>query len=441
MTKTLTSTLCVGFLLTLGLRAQAPQAPQPAAPQQRAQTADQGPAAKDKFKNIKVLNIPASQLRDTMEYFTAALGVNCALCHVVGPNQDFASDDRRPKDTARKMIQMVDAFNANPDKAITLTCATCHHGRQQAERTPPLAVEMTPAEAAAAAQRAAQFAARGGGPGMPGGAPGMADGRAAGPGAAGPGGAAPGGAAPGGGAPGAGAPGAGAPGMPGGGAPGQAGRGGPPRPTESVDDVINKFVQAIGGADAVGKARTLVVHGTQTTRDLVTTPLTVEEKTTGEYRIQVDSKPAPMTRVSDGKNAWVTAGNNVRDLEGVQAAQVTRSSILQPLSLKQRYPNLQVGRYGNIDGVDTIMLAARGGAATDTLQFERQSGLLKRHTIQTQTPYGALVEQIDYSDYSGVDGVKLPFQVKYTSWRDVTTEKVSDAKLNATIDQAEFTKK
>ena len=427
MTKTLISTICVGFLLTLGLRAQAPQAPQPAQPQQRAQAAaDQGPAAKDKFKNIKVLNIPASQLRDTMEYFTAALGVQCGLCHVVGPNGDFASDDRRPKDTARKMIQMVDVFNANPDKAITLTCATCHHGRQQAERTPPLAVEMTPAEAALAAERAAQFAARGGGPGMPGGgAPGMADGRAAGPGGAGPGGGAPGG----------------APGMPGGVAPGQAGRGGPPRPTESVDDVLNKFVQAIGGVDAVGKAKTLVVRGTQTTRDLVTTPLTVEEKATGEYRIQVDAKPNPMTRVSDGKNAWIIGGNNVRDLEGVQAAQVSRSSILLPLTLKQRYPNLQVGRYGNVDGVDTILLTARGSGATDILQFERQSGLLKRRTIQTATPYGALVEQVDYSDYRDVDGVKLPFQVKYTSWRDVTTEKVSDAKLNANIDQAEFTKK
>src|SRR6516162_3870600 len=169
MMKKTVMTVGVAFLLTLGLRAQAPQ--QAAAP------GDQGPSAKDKFKNIKVLNIPASQLRDTMEYFTAALGTNCGTCHVVGPNQDFAADDRRPKDTARKMIQMVDAFNANPDKAITLTCATCHHGRQQAERTPPLAVEMTPAEAAAAAQRAAQFAARGGGAGGPGGQPGGQPGR------------------------------------------------------------------------------------------------------------------------------------------------------------------------------------------------------------------------------------------------------------------------
>src|SRR5207302_10130522 len=51
----------------------------------------------------------------------------------------------------------------------------------------------------------------------------------------------------------------------------------------------------------------------QTTRDLVTTSLTVEEKSTGEYRVQVDTKPNPQTRVFDGKNAWVQAGQNARD--------------------------------------------------------------------------------------------------------------------------------
>jgi len=409
-------TVGVAALLTLALRAQAPQQSQaPAA-------ADQGPSAKEKFKNIKVLNIPASQLRDTMEYFTAALGTNCGTCHVVGPNQDFAADDRRAKDTARKMIQMVDAFNANPDKAITLTCATCHHGKQQAERTPPLAIEMTPAEAAAAAERAAQFAAaRAGGPGGPGG-----PGRGAGPGNA-PGGAPAGaaGAAPGGGAPGQGGP----------------GRGGPPRPTETVDDVINKYVQAIGGADAIANAKTLVLHGTQTTRDLVTTPITVQEKATGAYRIEVDRKPQPQVSVTDGKAAWVQAGANARDLEGVQAAQVSRPSELGILALKQRYPNLQVGRYANIDGVDTISLASRTPAAMEQFQFERQSGLLKRRTIQTSTPYGALVEQVDYSDYRDAGGIKIPFQVKYTSWRDVTTEKIADAKINAPVDDAAFAKK
>jgi len=184
-----------------------------------------------------------------------------------------------------------------------------------------------------------------------------------------------------------------------------------------------------------------VIHGTQTTRDLVTTPLTVEEKSTGEYRVQVDMKPNPRTSVSDGKTAWIQQGQNARDLEGVQAAQVSRSSELLPLNLKQRYSNLQIGRYGNIDGVDTISLGVRSPAVTDQFQFERQSGLLKRRTIQTSTPYGALVEQVDYNDYRDVDGVKLPFQVKYTSWSAATTQKITDAKVNATIDQADFTKK
>lgn len=417
MRQKLTATLGVTLLLTLGLRAQAPQQAR-AGQQAQAPAGAQGPMAKDQFKNIKVLNMPASQLRDTMEYFTAALGTNCALCHVTGPTPDFPSDDRRPKDTARKMIQMVDAFNANPDKLITLTCATCHHGKEQADRNPPLAVEMTPAEAAAAEQMRAQFAAGRGGPGGPGGQAG----RGAGP---------------------AGAPGApGAPGAAPGGAPGQGGRGGFARPTETLDDVLNKFAQAIGGSDAIAKAQTLVLHGTQTTRDLVTTPLTVEEKSTGEFRMQVDTKPNPQTRVSDGKAAWAIGGNGQpRDLEGVLGAQVSRSSELLLLNLKQRYPSLQVGRYGNVEGVDTISLAARTASGSDQFQFERQSGLLKRRTIQTNTPYGALVEQVDYSDYRDVAGVKLPFQMKYTSWGAATTEKVSDAKLNAPIDAADFAKK
>jgi hypothetical protein len=206
--------------------------------------------------------------------------------------------------------------------------------------------------------------------------------------------------------------------------------------------VLNKFAQAIGGADAIAKAQTLVIHGTQTTRDLVTTPLTVEEKSSGEFRVQVDTKPNPQTRVTDGKAAWAIGGNGqARDLEGVQAAQVSRSSELLLLNLKQRYSNLQVGRYGNVDGVDTISVATRTASGSDQFQFERQSGLLKRRTIQTNTPYGALVEQVDYSDYRDIAGVKLPFQMKYTSWSAVTTEKVSDAKINAPIDAADFAKK
>jgi hypothetical protein len=345
-----------------------------------------------------------------MDYFSAALGVQCNFCHVTS---QFDSDDRPGKATARKMIQMVKNFNGNKENGITIQCATCHHGRNQPERTPPLAIDMTPAEAAAAAARAA--APRQGGPG--GGAP-----AAQAP-------AAPGGQA---------APGRGAPE-----AAGAAPQGrGQQRPTETADQVIDKFVQAMGGQAALAQAKTIVLHGTATTRDLQSNPVTVQEKATGEYRMDVDMKPQPMIRGFNGKDTWVLAFGNVHDLEGIQAAQATRlADFGLPLEIKKRYPTVTVGRYGNLDGVNTISLTARVDEnVSEQMQFDRQTGLLLRRTIQTRTPYGSLAEQVDYSDFRDVSGVKVPFGVRYATWNQVTTEKFSDAKINAPVDDAVFAK-
>jgi hypothetical protein len=60
--------------------------------------------------------------------------------------------------------------------------------------------------------------------------------------------------------------------------------------------------------------------------------------------------------------------------------------------------------------------------------------------ILTTTGFGNLLEQVDYSDYRDVSGVKVPFQIRYATWNDVVTEKFSDVKLNAPVDDAQFAK-
>jgi hypothetical protein len=387
MNKKSLATVALAFLMTLGLRAQqGTPSPPPPAP---------GQLAPQYYKNIKILTkVPADQLRTQMEYFTASLGVQCNFCHV---QNQFDRDEKPQKDRARKMMQMVDRFNAISANEITLNCATCHHGRTPPERTPSLAVEMTPAEASAfAAARATR-----GGPG--------------GPGRAGPGG----------------------------------GRGrGPaapqPKPTETVDMVVEKYVQALGGHAALEQAKTRVFEGTQTTRDLQTQPIKIQETSTGEYRADVNTQPNPVVRAFDGKTAWVAGqGPNARELEGVQAAQIARPTDFGlALNLRTKYKSLAVHGYGSIDGVATIAL--EGDPASEigeTLEFDRQSGLLLRRSIQTRTAYGNLAEQVDYSDYHDVAGVKVPHQVRYTTWQQVTTEKFTDVKINAPVDDAVFTKK
>jgi hypothetical protein len=88
------------------------------------------------FKNIQQFKgVPARQLLVIMNVgYSRALGVSCTHCHV---DQDFASDDKRPKRAAREMAVMHRMINeqlakmqnlkTNPvERAIN--CSTCHRG-------------------------------------------------------------------------------------------------------------------------------------------------------------------------------------------------------------------------------------------------------------------------------------------------------------------------
>jgi hypothetical protein len=83
--------------------------------------------AEEQFKNIQVLKgIPADQLIPTMQFVTASLGVECEFCHVQGA---FEKDDKKPKQTARKMIEMMFAINKdNFEGHREVTCYSCHRG-------------------------------------------------------------------------------------------------------------------------------------------------------------------------------------------------------------------------------------------------------------------------------------------------------------------------
>ena len=102
-------TCCFGGALTFGQGAQQRPAPAPRA----AQSATAGEKAEDVFKNVKVLKgISVKEFMDTMGFFAASTGLNCADCHVSEEDWDaYAKDDRPQKLTARRMVVMVNGIN------------------------------------------------------------------------------------------------------------------------------------------------------------------------------------------------------------------------------------------------------------------------------------------------------------------------------------------
>jgi hypothetical protein len=84
-------------------------------------------APQPRFKNLQVLkDVPPDQLIPAMQFMSASLGVECEFCHV---RDAFDKDDKQSKQTARRMIQMMFALDADQfhgERAIT--CYTCHRG-------------------------------------------------------------------------------------------------------------------------------------------------------------------------------------------------------------------------------------------------------------------------------------------------------------------------
>jgi photosynthetic reaction center cytochrome c subunit len=105
--------------------------------------ADWPPTSPDKksgdvFKNLKVLNeIPSDQLLPSMQFITSSLGVHCDYCHV---ENAFEKDDKRPKQTARQMMRMMQEINNTQfENQQKVTCYSCHRASPK-----PLTVPVIP---------------------------------------------------------------------------------------------------------------------------------------------------------------------------------------------------------------------------------------------------------------------------------------------------------
>ena len=114
--------VCAAAVAALALAAQEKQAPP-----------KKGPAPAP--TNLKVLKVNSgAEVGQIMRTFTAGLGVQCTYCHVAG---NFASDENPKKETARKMIVMMQKTNAEfGDGKMHVSCYTCHRGEAEPKTAP-----------------------------------------------------------------------------------------------------------------------------------------------------------------------------------------------------------------------------------------------------------------------------------------------------------------
>lgn len=109
-------------------------------PQEQQQAPAEKPAEKPPAEipdpvNLHILDLSTGkEVEQVMRTFTAGLGVECSFCHLEG---DYASDEKEAKQTARRMLRLIQKINADfNDGKMHVSCYTCHRGETQPKTAP-----------------------------------------------------------------------------------------------------------------------------------------------------------------------------------------------------------------------------------------------------------------------------------------------------------------
>jgi hypothetical protein len=340
-----------------------------AAFQAPAQNATAAKTTEQQFKNIQVLKgVPADQLIPTMQFISASLNVECEFCHV---EHAFDKDDKKPKQIARKMMQMQMAINTNSFEGHQeVTCNTCHRGSTDPVSVPAIAeANKPPAERPEGEETKASL--------------------------------------------------------------------------PSTDQVVEKYVAAIGGKEAIGKLTSLSEKGSMSGFGGRQMSIDIYTKAPGA-RISIAHMPngESVTAVNQ-QGGWLGMGNrparemNTADANGYR---LEAKFALIP-DLGQVFEKLRVVRPEKINDRDTLLVVGmREGEPPVRMNFDQQSGLLVRLTRYTQTALGRNPVQIDFADYRDLNGVKIPYRWTLGRPNGSFTIQVDQAQANTPIDDAKFTK-
>jgi photosynthetic reaction center cytochrome c subunit len=210
----------------------------------------------------------------------------------------------------------------------------------------------------------------------------------------------------------------------------------------SADPFFDKYLTAVGGADAVQKVTSRVEKGTLTGFGGQHFPIEVYDKAP-DKRVSIMHVPnGESVTAFDGHSGWLsTTGRPPHVMTGGENDAASMDADLYlPVHLKTLRQKFVIEPGEKIDGHDTIQVVGRSeGQAPLRLYFDAQSGLLLRLVRYGETPLGRMPTQIDYSDYRDADGVKVPFRWTLARPGNRFTIQVDELHQNVPVDDAKFT--
>ncbi len=225
----------------------------------------------------------------------------------------------------------------------------------------------------------------------------------------------------------------------------------------AADAIVAKYIDALGGEQALRKVTSRVVTGTLDIGEVGG----ADGTKASQPPFELDAKAPNLTVLFsrdpknmvasgfDGTAAWLQNGvGKVAEASGPQLARAKRTAdFYEPLDLKKEYFHMTVSGIEKIGDRDAYkVIALPQGELPVELYFDTQNGLLLRKILIDPNPVGEDPTNIDYGDYRATpSGVKFPYTLKSYSLPPNSrgagiTMHIQNIQENVPIDNSKFAK-
>lgn len=226
-----------------------------------------------------------------------------------------------------------------------------------------------------------------------------------------------------------------------------------PEPTQSpstevalVDQILERYTEAVGGRAAIDGITSYKAQGRFSSSVL---------REPGQFKIWGKDPRKSLSVIEfprigtlkkgfDGENRWVqTPAGTFTDESPTQMAELEQDAeVYRAGKIRSLYESVILEGKARLSGRDVYILEGKPvKGPAERLFFDTESGLLMRWDMVRRNPQrGNVFVKVHLDDYREVDGVKVPFKVRFAFESFELLLKVDVLEHNIPVDDALFAK-
>jgi hypothetical protein len=208
----------------------------------------------------------------------------------------------------------------------------------------------------------------------------------------------------------------------------------------SVDQVLDDYVKALGGRAALERLTTRVIKGSRVNADNTVVPVEVYQKAPNKILTLTIYPSQTFYGAFDGAVGWSADNQGKGEINEAFLTLLKRDGeFFQGLTLKEHYANVKLAGKEKIGGRDSYVVEATApDGSFEKFYFDSQTALLVQRYRESKTVLGALPNYVYFDQYREVDGVKLPFVVRWAMPSRAWSRMLGEVKHNVPIDDSRF---